>query len=364
MKLLLHAGTEKTGSSYLQTAFKSEAGRLAAAGILYSAEEFAEGDPFGGVQGDGGFLAVLFRDRDDFEFVRRLSLIREKAQEAGCGSALVSYSAFWREIRGRGHEDLMRLVGKAGFEGVEGLLLLRDPVDHAVSHYRQVVKVGRTAKAFDGWIADDYHYFDWLAELVTEQSEIEWAARRYQPARRPLGSVVFGDWLGLSAFESEARPDDQRVNSSLTADEAMCIADLAGRIRGIHETLAPRFLALPSSSRPSVGPTEDWMRAVAATYCWKHVAAVNALNGLLPADERFDLTSPEALEATGFVAYRLTPAQATSVAEGREAHLLEHGTGWRRHPVGTSIRKWLFDRAPRPVRRAYRAVLRPFRRRT
>jgi len=363
MKLLLHAGTQKTGSSYIQTALKAKARQLVDAGILYSAEHFAEGDRFGGVQGDGGFLAVLFRDRDDFEFVRRLSLIRDKAQEADCGSALISYSGFWRDIRERGHEDLMRLARKAGFDGVEGLLLLRDPIDHAMSHYRQVVKVGRTTKAFDGWITTDYHYFDWLAEVVTANSEIEWTARRYQPARRAVDLVVFEDWLGLSAVEPESRSEGQRVNSSLTADEALCIVDLAAGIPGIHEALAPRFLSLPPSSRPAVGPAEDWMRAVAAKYCRRYVAAVRAMNGLLPLDERFELASSESVESTEYVTYRLTKAQEALVDEGREAHLREHGTRWRRYSVGTSIRKWLFDRAPRPVRRAYRMALRPLRRR-
>jgi len=44
MRLLLHAGTEKTGSSYLQTAFNDRSGDLATRGIHYPTGGFQQGD--------------------------------------------------------------------------------------------------------------------------------------------------------------------------------------------------------------------------------------------------------------------------------------------------------------------------------
>jgi len=297
----------------------------------------------------------------------RLACHRVAAEEAGCDTVLLSNSAIWRALLSSGEEALLGSADRAGFGGVEALVLLRDPIEHAVSHYRQVVKVGRAVGPFSRWL-EDHVYIDGLGDLLTRSSAIRWTVHRYDPARVSLDVQVLTGWLGLEERRPTPHPEGSalarsRVNSSLTADEALCIVDLGAGIPGIHEALAPRFLSLPVADRPTDTPADARMRAQATEYCRQLAESIHAVNALLPREERFDLAGHVDPGSVGSPGYSLTPAQEVSVNEGREAHLREYGTRWRRYGFVTGLRKWLVDRAPRPVRWAYRMVLRPFRRR-
>ena len=77
MRLLVHAGTEKTGSSYLQTAFWAADEALVSEGIHYSADRFDSSDRFGGVQGDGVAVEGLIHGRDEVGLIYLLRGWRE-----------------------------------------------------------------------------------------------------------------------------------------------------------------------------------------------------------------------------------------------------------------------------------------------
>ncbi|SVC79772.1 uncharacterized protein METZ01_LOCUS332626, partial [marine metagenome] len=195
--MLIHAGTEKTGSSFLQTFFRSASDELVEAGIHFPAEQVQEGGKFGGVSSDGAHLAELVRHRDSVGVVDLLTRYRRRAESLGCDSVLISYSGFWVHLLEIGEQLFVEQARAAGFQTFVGLMFVRDPVSHAMSHYFQVVKVGWTQQRFDRWVVDHYQGLDGIADLLATSAVVKWTIRRYDPTIRPLEGVVFEDWLGL-----------------------------------------------------------------------------------------------------------------------------------------------------------------------
>ena len=362
MRLLVHAGTEKTGSSYLQTAFWAADEALVGDGIHFSIDHFQPGGRFGGVQGDGAAVQGRLHARDDPGLIHLLRGYRRRAEGRGCTAVLLSHSALWRVLLRDGEATLCGSAAAAGFDEVSAFMFIRDPVDHAVSYYRQVVKVGRTVDRFDRWLKSGYRYLEGLAEVVSESSEISWVLRMYEPHRRPLDEVVLTDWLGISPTATRAPAGEARVNPSLTATEAVVLASLGSQIPGMYDALAPRFLALPSSDRPIDDEAADWMYDHAVRHCQSQLQAADVLNRYLPVDERLEI--PQRLSPDLGSPPRdlhLSEAQWGAIVDGVGERLGDGPGRWRRYSRFTELRKAIFERMPDPVLRLYRLVRHPVR---
>ena len=362
MRLLVHAGTEKTGSSYLQTAFWAADEALVSERIHYSADRFDSSDRFGGVQGDGAAVGGLIHGRDEVGLIYLLRGWRRRAEERGCTAVLLSHAGLWRRLLRDGEAALCGPAAVAGLDEVSAFMLIRDPIDHAVSHYRQVVKAGWTVDRFDRWLKSDYQYLEGLAEVLSASSEISWVLRKYEPRRRSLDEVVLTDWLGVSPTVTRALAGEIAVNTSLTATEAVVLASLGSQISGMHDALAPRFLALPSSDRPTDDEAADWMYDHAVRHCQSQLQAAEVLNRYLPVDERLEI--PQRLSPDLGSPPRdlhLSEAQWGAIVDGVGERLGDGPGRWRRYSRFTELQKAIFERTPDPVLRLYRLVRHPVR---
>lgn len=202
----MHVGHGKTGSSFLQSTLANSVDILAAHGIAYplvpeTAERARAGKiTSGNLRPGSGHINRLLRRGWDGPDER----------------LLLSSEAYFLKMRSKGFLDRIRqLLPEAD---LQILLFIRDPMDHAVSNYQQVVKRHGYAADFDQFLKE-YNIPRRVGQFV------EWVRgmgvtvhmRNYSRISKDLKSAFEG-WLGMPQ-DSLVPPARQQINRSLSVPE-------------------------------------------------------------------------------------------------------------------------------------------------
>ena len=307
MKLFLHVGTEKTGSSHIQTLCVHGREHLASAGIWFP-EGIARHEKrmrAGLVSAGNAFVvSTQAREGNHGGLLAELVRHREAAQARSCRAVFLSselllpYCATveaWSAV----FENCQR----AGFDSVSTLVLLRDPVDQLISLYKHRARSGTAGRLVD-WVRNCYNLPDELARLRGQAhvAGIELIARGY--VRRPGGleAVFFGDWLGT---RPPALENAKEVNPSLALPEL----ELLRVLHQIRPVLVPflydQLAQIPSADKVQGSALESHARRVAEAKVWEHREEWRAWNAILPAGEQLAVPKdaaavPPAPEELGF----------------------------------------------------------------
>ena len=206
-QVLMHVGHGKTGSSFLQSTLANSVDFLATHGIAYpltplTAERARAGMiTSGNLRPGPGHINQLLRRGWDGPDER----------------LLLSSEAYFLKMRSKGFLERIRtLLPEAD---LRILLFIRDPVDHAVSNYQQVVKRHRYSGDFDQFLRE-YNIPRRVGQFVgwaRDEMGVEVQMRNYSRVSKSLKSVFEG-WLGVPE-DSLVPPSRQQINRSLSVSE-------------------------------------------------------------------------------------------------------------------------------------------------
>lgn len=298
MKLFLHAGTEKTGSSHIQTLCVNGREHLQAAGIW-----FPEGIPrherrmrAGLVSAGNAFvIAERARDKDDAGGLSELLRHRKAAQFRNCRAVFLSSELLLPYCANDdAWSGLFENCRRAGFESVSTLLILREPVDQLISLYKHRAK-GGTAGDLDQWCESGYQVPQELAGFLrqVDGSDVELTVRRYERSPGAIDRIFFDDWLGIPPPRVEL---PAAVNPSLTLPELVLIRKMAERKPEMVEPLYSTLIEVPSEQKARGRKLEAYARTIASRTVADHAEEWAAWNKRLPKDE--PLTIPNVPETT------------------------------------------------------------------
>ena len=206
-QVLMHVGHGKTGSSFLQSTLANSVDFLATHGIAYpltplTAERARAGMiTSGNLRPGPGHINQLLRRGWDGPDER----------------LLLSSEAYFLKMRSKGFLERIRtLLPEAD---LRILLFIRDPVDHAVSNYQQVVKRHRYTGDFDQFLKD-YNIPRRVGQFVNwarEEMGVTVHMRNYSRISKDLKGALEA-WLGVPEG-SLVPPPRQQVNRSLSVSE-------------------------------------------------------------------------------------------------------------------------------------------------
>jgi hypothetical protein len=294
MQLHLHVGHGKTGSSFLQSWWalnRSELWQLAR--LLYpvgGADQHARLGAFS--MGNGLLLDQALEVGDQPAELRRLwaeVLCQVPGGEAPRG-VLFSAERWARHLPGQ-LDALLRVADAGGVEMIRIWLLVRDPLDHALSVYGQMVKRHGFSGSLDDWL-QIYEFpralLNCLDVLQTRSDRIVLQVDHYGRQRRSLHQRML-DWLALPGDSIWQQPP-AKVNRSLSADELLLMRwlneRLGDRAAAVGEQLVDR---LPELTPARLHPSAD--RCARFVQSWS--ATVDQINQRLP--EGAQLCWPEAV---------------------------------------------------------------------
>jgi hypothetical protein len=127
------------------------------------------------------------------------------------------------------------------------LLVLREPVDQALSLYKHRAKNGNIA-GVEYWLKEGYHLDKVLDKFMASQlsPNVDCSYRKYDKNSSYLVDVVFKDWLRLEVMP---KWEDRKVNPSLTLSELVILKQVRRAYPELTKILYQRFLALPAAQK-------------------------------------------------------------------------------------------------------------------
>ena len=288
MKLFLHVGTEKTGSSHIQTLCVASRNNLASAGIW-----FPEGIPrherrmHAGLVSAGNAFLVASKIRDDEHEAALSELLkyRERAQAAGCHSVFLTSELLLPFFAGEGYwEKLFEIRNRAGFSGVSVLVVLRDPVDQLVSLFKHRARGGNCGRLAE-WVASGYMLPEQLRQLRAQSadSECELIARRYTRTPGGLEKIFFADWLEIEPLHP---CHEGEINPSLSLSELELLRVLHDRRPELVPFMHDRLSSFPREGKVQGKELLEYSLTVAKKTIWENRDEWRCWNEILPEDEQ------------------------------------------------------------------------------
>lgn len=290
MNLFLHIGTEKTGSSFLQTMAARNRDNLVACGIYFPEGGKRERDMLAGRVSPGNAKSVFdAASKGDWKLVRTiLYRIVNEGTDRGCEAVLLSNENLI-ELAAveNGFKTLQQVALEVGFNNIEALLILRNPVDQALSLYKHRAKSGNV-KSIDDWLKSEFHLAHILDRFLCEKNNatINWSIRKYSKSSSKMVSAFFYDWLKI---DRQIVYQEELVNPSLTLSELLFLKNQYN----VNASLVPYYyealLKVSLSDKASDQQLEEQYKVLIHNMLSKHRETFLALNLELPSNEQLDL---------------------------------------------------------------------------
>ena len=277
--LYLHVGHSKTGTSWMQAALRENAAALAEGGLAYPIFDGVGNDQGAEIgQGNGLWLATSPVGELDL----RLRMIFGSAGPRG---AVLSSEEFFPRLTGPDDPAaLPQAALVAGFDRIEMLLFIRNPVGHAASLWQQYVKnsggTGPIEVFFDKYAVPD-RVAGFLDRFLSMDG-VGLTCLNYDRHRRDLLAPLCA-WLGTPAI-SLAPPCARTINRGMTRAELALHVALNRRIGRAGRVLSEALcVGLPDMPPDPVYPDPDCQRAM----CARLAPTLERVNACLPEAERY-----------------------------------------------------------------------------
>jgi len=268
LKLIVHIGHGKTGSSFIQSRLASNQKKLNKIGIFYPVFDRRQAEP---VISSGNAFDAFSR--------------RPKAP-LGTDIYLISNESIAQAIgRGQYLDQILALKNQIGARTVEFVLYVRDPIEHAQSAYQQSVK--RSGNARD--VQSFFETYILPLRLVQSLDAMETAGLStihfFNYSRHKANSIAPLATLLDAPFLNDPEENVDQVNRSMTLGELTLL-------RSINEATpyGTNFLSdalcneLPQIPSDTAFPSEETQQAMLE----RLRDALEKIDSKLPMSEKYD----------------------------------------------------------------------------
>lgn len=286
MKIYIHCGYHKTGSSFIQMMLSVNRTLLKEKGFYYPVSTGDKAAKQGRISpGNGLELSQAIAHRVD-NFRKASTILRnwiKAAKKNNCDNLIISNEGLFHSLAGIDFQLFFKqAITEFNLEEVSLLLFLRDPLDHIFSLYKHRGKRG-TIPNFKGWVEEKYETFQLTGqflEQVLPDPQITFSFRKYKNDSQYLSNAVFKDWLQIP---SPPLPQNDRVNTSLSLSEILVLESVY-KLSGAEKALKMQKAFMKN---PNQKPKDDTLK--------EHYAfqIETFLNNNLPLIEKINKVMPE-----------------------------------------------------------------------
>lgn len=292
MILYLHIGTEKTGSSYMQTILANNRDFLIGRSCYYPTGGKREADMLSGriSPGNAKELTIALLGKDIESLTTLLSKLLNEAEYKGATKLVLSNENLMEALSDSTKLNILLTVcQKLGITDVKILLILRDPIEQALSLFKHRAKGGLILE-LEKWLHEGYELPSILSKLlyVLPESRVDFMVRKYEKNSKYLTSIFFKDWLGLPFPTSW---NDKYVNPSLTLSELNLLSKLKATLPDIVDGYYDSMLQIPPQQKSDDIYIKDYYKKVISNYLYRYNELWNKCNQCLSENESFILPS-------------------------------------------------------------------------
>jgi hypothetical protein len=220
MKLYIHFGIYKAGSSYIQYICANQIDYLNSNSIYFPSSKEDKKMISGLIsKGNADGLDLALKNEDESQIGSILQQWYTEAKVKNCDRVLISAEALVHQLAQQKRLDLIKTAASAiGFKEIKTMGFFRDLADHALSTYKHRAKSGRIPD-YKHWVSQVYEtpkLFENLSQVIASDHSIEWTLRKFQKDSDFLKAAFFKDWLRIEVPNFQTRPN---VNESVTLSE-------------------------------------------------------------------------------------------------------------------------------------------------
>jgi hypothetical protein len=228
MKLFLHIGTEKTGSSFLQSYLAKSRNHLVKQGIYYPPGGIYEKEMMAG-KISAGNASELSRMLYANKWVKIKSWLKKQmnvTKAKDCHSIVLSNEILVKNFANE--TQLLKFINicnEIKLEIADMLLYIREPVSQTLSLYKHRSKNGKMLPIAE-WLTLKYDIAECLDQFYTniDNTQIKLKQFPYKKDSTYLVEVCFNQWLDLNhKINIEVK---SAVNPSLTLSELVLLAKI------------------------------------------------------------------------------------------------------------------------------------------
>ena len=217
-----------------------------------------------------------------------------EAQARGCQKVLLSNELLMLALSQDNRVEIFQQIVQAvGFSRVYYFLLIRDPVDQALSLYKHRAKAG-IAPDIEEWSAIHYHYGTGLKNFLQQAGacDLYLRCRKYG---NQLDHIFFREWLDIAP--DKLKKPKKRVNPSLSISELLLIRQAREKDAVLPRLLYNAFLHLPKNAKAQEPRIKDYYKAVLSNALTQYMDTWKICNQHLPEDTPIQLPKQQAVES-------------------------------------------------------------------
>ena len=225
MKLYLHIGTNKTGSSSLQYFFQKNRLNLLNHDVYYPESKWDTKIEEGKISpGNGYMLATIILNGSQVDLQDYLSKLITETRQRAVNKILLSNEVLIRILSDKNNLDKLNYALKdCNFEQVILVCYIRNYYDHALSLFKHRNKSGKYLD-YDNWLVHDYETLRLLSDFICfyrSVSQINWVFREYMKDGLSCVQDFTSNVLGLEIPNSSSVA---KVNMGLSMSMLLCTA--------------------------------------------------------------------------------------------------------------------------------------------
>jgi len=339
MRLKLHVGTEKTGSSYLQTLCAKNRQFLRENGLWFpDAGKYERQLQRGTVSpGNGLDLGQHIRGGAWASVSAWLTERVTEAEQRECRTLLLSYELLFADMSNEGAVDKFQSAAKeAGIGEISCLLMIRDPVDQVLSLYKHRAKKGRVGDIGE-WIKQGYPLPRQLQDFLVQidRSKIQMHLRKYLKDTDYLIDVFFHDWLEVNDPPVKIR---SYLNPSLSLSELAVIRHIVSIRPGDQRAFYSKFLALSRDQKADEQEIETATAAKVENYLCRFNDVWEFLDARLASDGGIEIPRIRQSSVKDAQKYSFSEAQIKAWSEAhRQSATIRYAVNTLIHRLGIGM---------------------------
>jgi hypothetical protein len=260
MKLYIHFGIYKGGSSYIQYICANQIDYLNSNSIYFPSSKEDQKMKKGLIsKGNADGLDLALKNEDESQIGSILQQWYTEAKVKNCDGVLISAEALVHQLAQQKRLDLIKTAASAiGFKEIKTMGFFRDLADHALSTYKHRAKTGKIPD-YKHWVGNVYEtpeLLHKLAQVIHSNQQIKWTLRKFSKDSDFLKKAFFKEWLGLEipVFEEKLI-----VNESVTLSEIQLLIHLKKTYPSVIDIFVNDFKSIPKNNKARDKDLENYI---------------------------------------------------------------------------------------------------------
>lgn len=292
--MYIHIGTEKTGSSYLQSLAAINTQVLVDNGVYFPLGTKHDDYMLKGIvsYGNAQNLYEALKNNDFDSIIKILTTHKSAAIKIRCESILLSNELLLLLFSDSNlFYNFEKAVISSGFKNLNILLVLREPVEQVISLYKHRAKNGKMIE-INNWVQNEFLYPKALKSFfeIIPSTNSNITIRKYKTEKGHLEKLFLLEWINIQV---PTKKPQKIVNPSLSFSEILLLQEIRKYHPIWREKVYEQLISVAKNRKAENSNLDEYFIRTMSARLSPYFEIWQLYNKYLPSDESFEPHEPE-----------------------------------------------------------------------